>query len=227
MSIRFDYLPNHPELKIYQDSEMFCINTDTMVLGEFLEIRSKDVALDIGTNTGALLIYASAFKPKKMVGIDLNERALELAKKNMEINQIKNVKLIRADGNIFRMDEEADVVIFNPPYFKTLVSDKGQNPYLALAKHEDNFPLSSMIDCINRNLRVGGRLYFLFQTSRLMEVIRELDRKKLIVKKMKFVYDENKMNSTVVLIKAVKGANQGVNVEKPVVISRNDKTKMD
>ena len=65
MSRRLDYLPNHEEIKIYQDDEMFCINTDTMVLGEFLDIKKKDIVLDIGTNTGALLLYASKFKPKK------------------------------------------------------------------------------------------------------------------------------------------------------------------
>lgn len=220
MSIRLDYLPNHEDLKIYQDDEMFCINTDTMVLGEFLDIKKKDIVLDIGTNTGALLIYANRFSPKKLVGIDINQRALELAKKNMELNHIVNAEIIHADGNHFRYSEEVDVIIFNPPYFKTPSVDKGQNPYLALAKHEDNFSLEKMVDCINKNLRVNGVLYFLFQTSRLNEVLKELNRKKLIVKKLKFVYDVNKDNSTVVLIKAIKGANEGLIVEKPIYIDR-------
>ena len=220
MSRRLDYLPNHEEIKIYQDDEMFCINTDTMVLGEFLDIKKKDFVLDIGTNTGALLLYASKFKPKKLIGIDINEKALELAKENMKLNNITNVELIHADGNTFRNNEEVDVVIFNPPYFKTPSSDKGSNKYLALAKHEDNFPLESMIQCVNRNLRNNGTLYFLFQTTRLNEVLKVLNEKKLVVKKMQFVYDENKENSTVVMLKAVKGAKEGVLVQKPRYITR-------
>lgn len=220
MSRRLDYLPNHEEIKIYQDDEMFCINTDTMVLGEFLDIKKKDIVLDIGTNTGALLLYASKFKPKKLIGIDINEKALELAKENMKLNNITNFELIHADGNTFRNNEEVDVVIFNPPYFKTPSSDKGSNKYLALAKHEDNFPLESMIQCVNRNLRNNGTLYFLFQTTRLNEVLKVLNEKKLVVKKMQFVYDENKENSTVVMLKAVKGAKEGVLVQKPRYITR-------
>lgn len=220
MSRRLDYLPNHEEIKIYQDDEMFCINTDTMVLGEFLDIKKKDIVLDIGTNTGTLLLYASKFKPKKLIGIDINEKALELAKENMKLNNITNVELIHADGNTFRNNEEVDVVIFNPPYFKTPSSDKGSNKYLALAKHEDNFPLESMIQCVNRNLRNNGTLYFLFQTTRLNEVLKVLNEKKLVVKKMQFVYDENKENSTVVMLKAVKGAKEGVLVQKPRYITR-------
>ena len=46
--IRLDHLPKHEDIKLYQDDEMFCINTDTMVLGEFLEVYKKDVVLEIG-----------------------------------------------------------------------------------------------------------------------------------------------------------------------------------
>ena len=220
MSIRIDYLPNHKDIKVYQDDEMFCINTDTMVLGEFLEVYKQDVVLDIGTNTGALMLYASLFNPRRLVGIDINDKALELARRNMEENNVKNYELYHADGNTFRLDEEVDVVIFNPPYFKTPNNDLGTNSYLALAKHENNFSLESMVNCINRNLRNNGTVYFLFQTSRLNEVLKLFNSKKLIVKKLKFVYDVNKDNSNVVLIKAVKGAKEGVIVEKPIIIDR-------
>jgi len=220
MSLRIDYLPNHPDVKIMQDDEMFCINTDTQVLGEFLNIKNKDTVLDIGTNTGALLLYASFFKPKKMVGIDINEKALDIASENMKLNNITNVELIHADGNIFKYNEEFDVIIFNPPYFNTPDQIYGNNEYLALAKHENNFALESMINCINRNLRNNGILYFLFLTSRLNEVLVMLNKKKLIVKNLQFVYDINKDFSNVVLIKAVKGAKEGLIVEKPIIIRR-------
>lgn len=223
MSIRIDYLPKHKDIKIYQDDEMFCINTDTMVLGEFLEIKKSDTVIDIGTNTGALMLYINMHNPKKIIGIDINEKALELAKKNMEINNVKNYELIHADGNTFKYHEEADVIVFNPPYFKKPLKDEAINKYLALAKYEDNFNLESMINTVNKNLRNGGIFYYLFQTSRLNEVLIEMNKKKLVVKKLKFVYDVNKEFSTLVLIKAVKGAKEGLNVEKPIIIDRNEK----
>ena len=223
MSLRIDYLPKYEDIKIYQDDEMFCINTDTMVLGEFLEIKKSDIVLDIGTNTGALMLYINMHKPKKVVGIDINEKALALAKKNMEINNVENYELIHADGNTFRYSEEFDVIVFNPPYFKKPLKDKTLNKYLALAKYEDNFKLEAMINTVNKNLRNGGTFYYLFQTSRLNEVMIELYKKKLVVKKLKFVYDVNKETSTLVLIKAVKGAKEGLIVDKPIIIDRSKK----
>lgn len=216
---RIDYLPNRKDLKIIQDDEMFCINTDTEVLGEFLNIYREDTVLDIGTNTGALLLYASRFHPKKLIGIDINDRAIEIAKRNMELNNIE-ATLIKADGNTFKLDKEADVVIMNPPYFNVLSNEQMKNDYLRLAKHEENFPLFSMIKAIGRNLRNGGTLFFLFETKRLVEVINLLEEENIKVKEMKFVFDENKENSNVFLVRAIKNAKMGVVVKKPIIITR-------
>ena len=81
MSIRIDYLPNHIDIKLYQHKKMFRINTDTCLLGEFLDFEPNLSVLDVGTNNSALLLYSSLLKPKNMVGIDINNEALELAKK--------------------------------------------------------------------------------------------------------------------------------------------------
>ena len=93
MKLQLDFLPNYPEIKLYQDKDMICINTDTMVLGDFLEVYRNDTVLDIGTNNGSLLLYANRFSPKKLIGIDINKEALEIARKNMELNNITNCAL--------------------------------------------------------------------------------------------------------------------------------------
>lgn len=51
-----DYLPNHAEIQLYQDDTMLRINTDTFVLGEFLNIYRNDTALDMGTNQNLKLL---------------------------------------------------------------------------------------------------------------------------------------------------------------------------
>ena len=84
--LTLDYLPNHPDIKIYQHKKMFRINTDTCLLGEFLDFKDDLSVLDIGTNNGALLLYSSLHRPKSMVGIDINNDALEIAKQNMILN---------------------------------------------------------------------------------------------------------------------------------------------
>ena len=91
--ITLDYLPK-TNIQLYQDDEMIRINTDTEVLGEFLEVYRNDVVLDMGTNQGALLLYASKFTPKKLIGLEINQRGCDLAIKNMELNNIHFLILV-------------------------------------------------------------------------------------------------------------------------------------
>lgn len=218
MSIVLDFLPNHENIKLYQDREMFRINSDTYALGEFIEVYKEDVVLDVGTNNGALLLYANMFHPKKLMGIDINKKGIELAKKNLELNNISNYELIVGDFLEYKQ-EEVDVIICNPPYFKS-VQDKSNNKYKALAKHDTTLPLDKLMVSIRRNLKNYGTLFFLYQTSRIDEVILEMEKNHLTIKEMKFVYDVNKEYSNVFMIKAVKGLKRGVNVYKPLVIDR-------
>lgn len=219
--ITLDYLPR-TNIQLYQDDEMIRINTDTEVLGEFLEVYRNDTVLDMGTNQGALLLYASKFTPKKLIGLEINERGCELAKKNMELNNITNYEIINGDI-ITYTSTPVDVIICNPPYFKTDEHNKGDNKFLAIAKHEGILTLDKLIASIKRNLKDNGTLYFLYMTPRLDEVLAELNKNNIIPKVLKFVYDHNKKTSNIFLVKAVKNAKKGLVVEKPIMIDRNKK----
>ena len=216
--ITLDYLPR-TNIQLYQDDEMIRINTDTEVLGEFIEVYRNDIVLDMGTNQGALLLYASRFTPKKLIGLEINQRGCDLAKRNMELNNIPNYEIINGDIITYTADP-VDVIICNPPYFKTDEHNKGNNKFLAIAKHEGDLTLDKLILSIKRNLKDNGTLFFLYVTPRLDEVLYELNKNNIIPKVIKFVYDHNKKTSNVFLVKAVKNAKKGLVVEKPIIIER-------
>ena len=214
------YLPKHPDIKLYQDSELFKINTDTEVLGEFINIYKENVVLDMGTNTGALMLYANLFHPTKIIGLALNANALELAKKNLDMNNVTNYELIN-DNIITYTNSEVDVIICNPPYFKTKEDNKSNDSYKNLAKHESELTLELLVKSISRNLKYNGTVFFLYLTSRLDEVVLEFKKNNLTIKEMKFVYDTNKEYSNVFLVRAVKNSDMGMVVEKPIIIKRD------
>lgn len=217
MKLTLDYLPNYENIKLYQDKDMICINTDTMVLGEFLEVKRKETILDIGTNNGSLLLYASRFNPTKLIGIDINNEALELAKKNLDLNNITNYELHNVDARSYR-NTPVDVIVCNPPYFKMSKDSKNSSSFMVLAKHEDSLPLEDLVNTISKNLKDQGKLFFLYQSSRLQELIEMFTKYKLKIKLLTPVYNVNKNNSNVVLIKATKGGNLGLEITKPIII---------
>jgi tRNA1(Val) A37 N6-methylase TrmN6 len=217
MALTLDYLPNHKDIQLYQDKEMICINTDTMILGEYLKLKNDATLLDVGTNNGALLLYAKRFSPKKYIGIDINNEALAIAKKNLELNNIFNYQLINIDAKDY-IGEQVDVIVCNPPYFKMTQDSINSKKNMVLAKHEDSLILDDLIKMLSRNLKDHGKLFLLYQSSRLQELMNCLSLYKFRVKEMKFVYHINKDNSNVVLIKATKSGSLGLEVKKPIII---------
>lgn len=76
----------HPKHQIIKYKEWFAEN-----------IKANATILDIGCSTGLMCRLISK-KAKKVYGIDINNSAIELAKKN---NQLKNIEYIHADATIF------------------------------------------------------------------------------------------------------------------------------
>ncbi|MCJ1888564.1 methyltransferase domain-containing protein, partial [Pseudomonas sp. LA21] len=61
-----------------------------------LDIKPGETALDVGTGTG-LIALLMARKAKRVLGVDVNPKAIELAKKNAELNGIANVEFRVSD----------------------------------------------------------------------------------------------------------------------------------
>lgn len=200
-NLTLDYLPDHIDIKLYQHKKMFRINTDTCLLGEFLDFENNLRILDIGTNNGALLLYSSLLFPFELVGIDINEEALKIAKLNLEYNKVNNYKLLCEDIRKYIDDEKFDVIISNPPYFNSSEDLKNKNEYLKMARHEEYLTLKDLIKSVKNNLKESGYFYLVHRYSRLNEIKRELKLKGLFINKQKTIYDQNKKEPITVLLK--------------------------
>lgn len=72
--------------------------------------------LDIGTGSGIIpLVLKKHFPEAEVSSIDFSERALEVAKKNVDFHQFE-INLIHADYLNFELTDNYDVIISNPPY---------------------------------------------------------------------------------------------------------------
>ncbi len=105
------------ELKFYSDLGVFSkdrIDRGTDILLNTLELEGKKI-LDLGSGIGAIgVALASRDKEIEVTSTDVNERALELAKENYELNKIKNFKVFKSDG-YENINETFDLIVLNPP----------------------------------------------------------------------------------------------------------------
>ena len=67
--------------------------------------------LDIGTGTGILAIAASKLGFQQTTGVDTDPLAVEAARKNIELNELKNVEIL--EGDITRVQGRFDLITAN------------------------------------------------------------------------------------------------------------------
>ena len=118
--------------------------------------------LDIGTGTGCIILSILCERNKCYgVALDISKKALNVAKYNAKIQQIKNrIKFVNSDIDKFKLGTY-DIILSNPPYIKNckfnyLDEDiRFFEPKIALSGGIDGY--SRIENIINRS----KRLYFI------------------------------------------------------------------
>ncbi len=90
------------------------IHETTSLCIEQLEgkIDSESMVLDIGTGTGILAILSSKLGARNVLGIDIDDDSVRIAKENVEVNDCFNVD-IRKGNLLNKINYEADIVVAN------------------------------------------------------------------------------------------------------------------
>lgn len=215
----YDYV-HGTDVWLYQHKSMFRMNTDTSLLAHFMRIKEGERVLDIGTNNGALLAVANRQKPIFLYGVEIQEKAAELARYNMKHLQIEHAEILCGDVREIKLPK-VDVVLCNPPYFKTREnSHTNASLSLTIARHEQYLTLPQLAAKASEALDEKGRLYLVHRPDRLADIITTLRQFRLEVRTLQFVYDEAKKEARSVLIEALKDGRAHMHVLPPQLLQR-------
>lgn len=106
-------------LRFTSDAGVFSkgdIDYGSRVLIEAMEIADGAQVLDVGCGYGPIGISAAHLTPKGHVTmIDINSRAVELARENAQHNGIRNVTVMESDVLSAVQGRKFDVIVTNPP----------------------------------------------------------------------------------------------------------------
>lgn len=153
--------------------ELILSNTTAKSNPKLVEGDHQFNILDIGTGTGCIAISLAKQLPSANVSaIDVSAKALEIANKNAELNQV-GINFIEND--ILKIcDSELDsatkfdIIVSNPPYVRQIEKQQMQDnvlnhePHLALFVEDEN-PLlfyRAITQFATKNLKPNGELYF-------------------------------------------------------------------
>lgn len=219
MKMTYDYLPG-TNIYLHQRKDMFRMNTDTALLGHFMKIKEDEVVLDIGCNNGALLLYASMVSKGKLIGVEIQQEAADLAIANLKAQGIENFEIICDDIKNVSIDP-VDVIVCNPPYFR-VVNDQQQNEneYKKIARHECYLTLDVLCQRVSELLKEKGRFYLVHRSDRIVDICCEMRKNDLEIKTMQMIRDCEKENVHGILIEAVKLGKSHCTVLQEKIVKR-------
>lgn len=131
------------KLNFYINENVLIPRQDTEILVEEVINIAKRIKnpkiLDLCTGSGAIAVSLAKYLPEsEITATDINNKALEIAKKNAKINEVENrITFISSDLFTNIPEEKYDIIVSNPPYIKrnvieTLDEQVRKEPYMAL-----------------------------------------------------------------------------------------------
>lgn len=115
----FSFLLRGHEMRFITDAGVFSrnrIDFGSLLLIETMRIARDARVLDVGCGYGPIGLTAARLAADgKVTMIDVNERAVALARRNAEKNGIRNVEIRVSDVYSAIQGESFDVILTNPP----------------------------------------------------------------------------------------------------------------
>lgn len=208
--------------QLYQYKREFRFSIDAVLLAHFGQAKKDTAYIDLGTGTGVIphiLVHRGA---THVVGVDMNEPVLELAKKSVAHNQLENqIKLYIEDYMAPRNNAllgSFKGAYINPPYFEAGRGATSQIESVATALHEGKGSLEEISRAIKRYVQFGGYVWMIHRTERLGQIVEIFQNEGISIKRLRFVHSFHHSPSKLVLLEGRIGGKAGLVVEPPLYI---------
>ena len=216
-------------LKIIQRTDFFNFSLDSLLVANFLSVgRGVNKIIDLGTGNGAIPLFLSERTKAKITGIEIQKISADLAKRNIELNNLsEQIKIINDDmknwKKYFRSGSQ-DAVVSNPPFFKfhgneELLNDLSQ---LTLARHEISITLEEIIKTASGLLKDKGYFAMVHRPDRFLEILDTMRKYGIVPKKVRFCHSKIDKQAKIILVEGIKFGSEGFTVLPPLVSHDED-----
>ena len=216
-------------LKIIQRTDFFNFSLDSLLVANFLSVgRGVNKIVDLGTGNGAIPLFLSERTKAKITGIEIQKISAELAKRNIELNNLsEQIEIINDDmknwKKYFKTGSQ-DAVVSNPPFFKfhgneELLNDLDQ---LTLARHEISITLEEIIETASFLLKDKGYFAMVHRPDRFLEILDTMRKYGIVPKKVRFCHSKTDKQAKILLVEGIKFGAEGLTVLPPLISHNSD-----
>ncbi len=204
--------------KIIQNVNLYRFTSDSILLSRFARAKYGDKVADFCSGSGVVGFHFLCLNPQisSLTLFEMQQNLADMSRRTAEMNgfacQINCCKVqdIGAEYN-----DAFSLILCNPPYeragFENEVYEK------AVCRKELTLTFSELVEVAVKKLKFGGRFAVLSRADRTAEVIYTLKSRSLEPKRIQFVSGSTGAKPYLVMIEAVKGGKEGVEVLPPIV----------
>ncbi len=194
--------------------------TDAFLLADFSSPRRKDFVIDLCSGCGIVgLLMIRDFAPKRVIGVELQKSAHELAIMSKERSGLSDFEPINADLREFTLEEKADLITCNPPYKSLGTGAKSRSEAEAIARHEQECSIFDVCEAARRNLRYGGRLCVCNRPERLGDCVSAMRRAGIEPKRLRSVHKTFRDPAWLILLEGRLGGAPFLKIEPPLAVT--------
>lgn len=214
-------------LTLFLPDETFPLSTDSMMLGDFVRLRSNAKILDLGSGGGTLGILLCGKDSRCTVtGLELEEQSHLAALKNIQRNGLEHrLHSICADlRTVNRLFPAGSFqcCVSNPPYFTG-----GPASRTPLARRDDCCSPEELFKAASWSLCYGGDFYLVHKPERLGQLCGCAVTEGLEPKRLRLVRHREGGPITLILLQCRKGAKPGLQIEETALHHSNGSPTQD
>lgn len=214
---KLDYIPK-TNIKMIHIDKSYSFGIDSILLMDFAKMRSGKTLIDIGAGSGVLALGAnSLYNLKEVMAIEIQEEKARLLEENIALNNLNNVDVINDDLNNVEIETNSyDYIITNPPYYKITDNISNKSEEFLISRQEKYLKLNDIFKFTNKTLKDRGKLFMIHKPERMVDIFTQSGNLK--AKRVRFVSSTYDKKPEFILIEFVKNANDGLKIEKPLII---------
>jgi len=196
---------------------------DPFILASHIRPPGDSKIVDVGCGCGIIpLILSLKHSDLNIIGIEIQEALFQFAKHNIMANRLEcTIRILHNDIQNIQIQDiggKADLIVSNPPYKKKNSGRLNPDAQKALARHEITLDIDMLFSCSNRLLKEHGRVYLIFPSERLSDLILTMARHNFSPDFIRFVHIKQNTAASRVILCAARRRNTNCTVFAPLYI---------
>lgn len=204
--------------KIIQNINLYRFTSDSILLSKFAKAKFGDKVADFCSGSGVVGFHFLCLNSviSSLTLFEMQESLADMSRRTAQLNEFDcEVVCTRLQDISAEFNDRFSLILCNPPYerggFENEVYER------AICRKELTITLEEIVEQAFKKLKFGGRLAMINRADRVAELIYLLKKRGLEPKRIQFVCGTLGAKPYLVMVEAVKGGKEGVDVLPAVV----------